>query len=457
MSDEEFKLQPELLSVEPQTEPPCYFVGLTVENVRSFGAAQSLDLSDGQGRPAQWVILLGDNGSGKTTLLQSLAAMVPRPLQLNRNSPDAPHGTHFVSDIFLNSGITEKYRNFLRVGAGRFKISAQLATGLRIQARNAQFRPHSVSVDIDTLGGSSAESFPSGLELFSVYGYGATRRIGTASLSETGDSDPCATLFDENCALLNAEEWLLQADYAAAKSNDQIAAQRRDRIKNILIRLLPDVTDLRIETSAGKTAFVEALTPFGWVKVRSLSSGYRSVVAWMVDLASRLFERYPNSQDPLAEPAVVLVDQIDLLLHPKWKRELVQTLTTIFQNTQFIVTAHSPLIVQAATEAKIVLLRREGDHVVIDNRPDSVRGWRLDQIISSDLFENLGTRDPKTEEFLKQRKDILTKPALSEDDKNALHKIDEAIGVLRFGENAEQNRAMEIIERAAKKLQGQTL
>jgi Fe-S-cluster formation regulator IscX/YfhJ len=115
------------------------------------------------------------------------------------------------------------------------------------------------------------------------------------------------------------------------------------------------------------------------------------------------------------------------------------------------------LIVQAATEAKIVLLRREGDHVVIDNRPDSVRGWRLDQIISSDLFENLGTRDPKTEEFLKQRKDILTKPALSEDDKNALHKIDEAIGVLRFGENAEQNRAMEIIERAAKKLQGQTL
>ncbi len=312
-------------------------------------------------------------------------------------------------------------------------------------------------MDIDTLGGSSAESFPSGLELFSVYGYGATRRIGTASLSETGDSDPCATLFDENCALLNAEEWLLQADYAAAKSNDQIAAQRRDRIKNILIRLLPDVTDLRIETSAGKTAFVEALTPFGWVKVRSLSSGYRSVVAWMVDLASRLFERYPNSQDPLAEPAVVLVDQIDLLLHPKWKRELVQTLTTIFQNTQFIVTAHSPLIVQAATEAKIVLLRREGDHVVIDNRPDSVRGWRLDQIISSDLFENLGTRDPKTEEFLKQRKDILTKPALSEDDKNALHKIDEAIGVLRFGENAEQNRAMEIIERAAKKLQGQTL
>ena len=177
----------------------------------------------------------------------------------------------------------------------------------------------------------------------------------------------------------------------------------------------------------------------------------------MVDLASRLFDRYPKSRDPLAEPAVVLVDQIDLLLHPKWQRQLVQTLTSIFKNTQFIVTAHSPLIVQAATEARVVLLRRESDHVVIDNRAESVRGWRLDQIVSSDLFENIGTRDPKTDELLKQRKAILTKPDLSADDKSALHKLDEEIGALRFGESAEQHKAMEIIERAAKKLQDQML
>ena len=74
MSDNAVKTQPDLLAVEHQTEVPCYFVGLTIENVRSFGSPQNLDLSDGQGRPAQWVILLGDNGSGKTTLLQSLAA-----------------------------------------------------------------------------------------------------------------------------------------------------------------------------------------------------------------------------------------------------------------------------------------------------------------------------------------------------------------------------------------------
>ena len=56
-------------------EKPCegvYFLSLTLENVRCFGESQTLDLSDGNGKPAQWTVILGDNGTGKTTLLQTL-------------------------------------------------------------------------------------------------------------------------------------------------------------------------------------------------------------------------------------------------------------------------------------------------------------------------------------------------------------------------------------------------
>lgn len=384
MSDNR-NVQPDLLSVEQLTDGPCYFLGLTVENVRSFSVPQTLDLSDGSGRPAQWVILLGDNGSGKTTLLQCLAAMIPCPKSI---IPDKPEIIRYVPDIIFNYRGEEKYRSFLRVGTERLNISTRLGYGTKLETKDPQPREHSIFAEIGV--GAKWLTFPTHLNNFLVYAYGATRRIGSASLSESRESDPRATLFDDNRPLLNAEEWLLQADYAAAKSQDAKAAERRDRIKDILVRLLPEVDDLRIQTSGSQAAFVEAKTPYGWVAMRALSSGYRSVVAWMVDLANRLFDRYPKSPDPLAEPAVVLVDQIDLLLHPKWQRELVQNLTAIFRNTQFIVTAHSPLIVQAATEAKIVLLRREKDHVVIDNRADSVRGWRLDQIVASDLFENLG-------------------------------------------------------------------
>ncbi len=62
--------------MRPQSQP-VYFTRLELENIRSFGARQFLDLLDDKGRPAQWTLILGDNGVGKTTLLQCLARMRP--------------------------------------------------------------------------------------------------------------------------------------------------------------------------------------------------------------------------------------------------------------------------------------------------------------------------------------------------------------------------------------------
>lgn len=59
----------------PEAVPPAYFLSLSVENVRCFREKQTLDLSNGTGRPAQWTLILGENGIGKTTLLQLLAGM----------------------------------------------------------------------------------------------------------------------------------------------------------------------------------------------------------------------------------------------------------------------------------------------------------------------------------------------------------------------------------------------
>ena len=206
--------------------------------------------------------------------------------------------------------------------------------------------------------------------------------MGTGALAESQDTETSASLFDDNATLINAEEWLSQADYAA-KSLDGIererAEKRRDRIKDVLKSLLPDVLDIefRPTTTPPIRTTVQMKTHYGWVSIRDMSLGYRTLMTWMVDFASRLFERYPNSANPLAEPAIALIDEIDLHLHPRWQRTLMQFLSETFPNTQFIASAHSPLVVQAATNANIVLLRREGDHVVIDNDRD-----RLNQLIA---------------------------------------------------------------------------
>jgi hypothetical protein len=222
-----------------------------------------------------------------------------------------------------------------------------------------------------------------------------------------------------------------------------------------LVNILPEVEEIRIQPAdaPGGSPRVEARTPDGWVPLRRLGFGYQSQIAWLVDLASRMFEHYPDSPDPLAEPAVVLVDEIDLHMHPRWQRQVIDHLSKLCPNTQFIVTAHSPLVVQAAADANIVLLRREGDHVVIDNDPEVLRNWRVDQILTSELFGLDSTRPPQIEAQLKERRALLAKPKLTSKDRGRLAKLEAEIGDLPAGESAEDRRAMELIRRAAEKLQ----
>ena len=175
----------------------------------------------------------------------------------------------------------------------------------------------------------------------------------------------------------------------------------------------------------------------------------------MVDFASRMFDLYPDSPNPLAEPAVVLVDEIDLHLHPKWQRTLMGYLSERFPNTQFIATAHSPLVVQAAQDANIVLLRREGDHVVIENNMEAVRNWRVDQILTSDLFGLESARPPETDKLLAERTKILSKAKLTKKDRERLKKLEEEIGSLPTGETPEEIEAMDVIRRAAERLKAE--
>lgn len=255
----------------------------------------------------------------------------------------------------------------------------------------------------------------------------------------------------------NAEEWLLQADYRASKkSTIQAAAKvRLKEIKDILITLLPDVTRIRFSTptSVDETPRSEFHTPYGWVPLSELGFGYRSTIAWVVDFASRLFERYPDSKNPLAEPAICLVDEIDLHLHPKWQRSIMSYLSERFPNTQFIVTAHSPLIVQAAEDnTNIAVLRRDGDHVVIDQSFTGIRGWRIDQLLTSDLFGLDSARPPKYESTIKERTKILSKSRLTKKDKERLAVLDAHMRELPAGETPEDMEAMALIRSAAEKL-----
>src|SRR5215208_3433494 len=108
------------------TPLPAYFLSLTVENVRCFGPKQTLDLSDGKGRPAQWTIILGDNGVGKTTLLQCLSMLLP--VGYHTGNMDIKS---VIARYWEYSRLQSDWRPY-RYNTRNFELSGDFFTGARL-------------------------------------------------------------------------------------------------------------------------------------------------------------------------------------------------------------------------------------------------------------------------------------------------------------------------------------
>jgi len=429
----------------------CYFRSIELTNVKSFGGdAQKLSFMDGEGRLAQWTLLLGDNGLGKTTILQclcKLSADMQRPL---KDDPTL-YLPRLVADVKARE---DKTRSPLaRVGNQATKISVEMVINQSLgDLGKAASKTFNIDCRMESGRLLTCNIASNEFSALQPIGYGAFRRFGPTKLGVELNPDACETLFNENVALIDVDEWLLRADYAAAKSKGADAKRKLELIKQLLVALLPEVSDIRIPSSGANVPVPEAKTPDGWVPVRELSTGYKATMAWATDFMARMLERYPNSANPCAEPAVVLIDQIDTHLHPKWQRQLIADLSRIFPATQFIVTAHSPLMVQAMPEANIAVLRRNGEGVRICNQLDDIRGWRLDQIVASELFEEQPTRDVETNDKLARRRELLVKKQLPVSERAELKKLNEWADKLPTADTLEDIRAMDIIRRASEKI-----
>jgi predicted ATP-binding protein involved in virulence len=435
---------------------PVYFASIEVENVLCFKDSQKLDLCDANGFPAQWTVILGDNGTGKTTLLRCLAAMQP------------------VIGFFLGSESTVSPRIELGSWTELFKldsvalsITAQFIYGLSLinkknnlligDKENLEVKNAILEFNVDNhyrvSSNGSKDIYLLGIQCI---GYGANRKMGSMSFTEKLSTKNTSTLFSDEEKLIDAEDWLLQADYAVARSDPKNNKFKKqfDLVTETLKNLLPDITNVRIALADDLRSrpMAEFETPYGWVPLSNLGLGYRTVIAWMIDLSARMIDRYPDSENPLAEPAVVLVDEIDLHLHPKWQRTIMSFLTERFPNVQFIVTAHSPLVVQAAGNANLVLLRREGDHVAIDNNPEVIENWRVEQVLTS-VFDLPSTLPADIEPWVQRRREILAKSSLTKKDKLELKELEAKIGNLPTAESAADIQAMDIIRKAAKLLE----
>lgn len=310
----------------------------------------TFDLPAPEPGAAQHVLVLGENGTGKTTLLRALAFAFLDPK---------------ITDVALQQSVS-RYRR-TRGGDGVSESVVETDQGVF----HTELGTH------DALETAVARSPREGGRPF-VLAYGCRRGSATGS----PDRDPAATpfddvgnLFDRPWGLVHAEAWL--RNLHAGGDDDSSLYQNVERA---LLRVLPGVDALFF---AGST--LRARGPaVGEVDFAALSDGYLTTAGLVVDIiyrwklrAARLGRKLDaNFTDTMR--GVVLVDEIDLHLHPVWQMRVLTDLRSAFPKLTFIGTTHNPITLVGTRD--VVVLRREGGRVTATRLDEDARLMTASQI-----------------------------------------------------------------------------
>ena len=328
---------------------------LLVSNFRAFEGDRAFELSD------RFAVVAGINGQGKTSLLDGLASILMQ----------------FLAEL----GVTTSYRY------GRWKSSDinanQYSAQVSIAARCAGIPVNNYSVSLyrtDAWSGARAKTRTDHLApavartILAAYGDPATPE----------DQAPIAVYYTTD-----------RAGYRLPKSlPTDLPVVRQIAYRGALSNRMVDYRDLmaryvvwsRQPESRERRAFDRALGVFlpGFseveigqdplrltirkeevrISLQQLSDGERAFLAVIGDLVRRLALANPDLDDPLQGHGIVLIDELELHLHPRWQREVVEKMRVTFPNIQFIATTHSPFVIQSLRPGELINLDPEefGDY-----------------------------------------------------------------------------------------------
>ncbi|WP_224247774.1 AAA family ATPase [Hyalangium gracile] len=154
-------------------------------------------------------------------------------------------------------------------------------------------------------------------------------------------------------------EWFREREDLENEERLQVNPSHRDRqleaVRAAIERLVPGFSGLRVQRAHGTMVVQKDGTT---LELGQLSDGEKGLLALAGDLARRLAIANPRLQEPLSAEAVVLIDEIELHLHPGWQRLVVEQLGQTFPNCQFILTTHSPQVLSQIPAESVVLLDR---------------------------------------------------------------------------------------------------
>lgn len=205
---------------------------------------------------------------------------------------------------------------------------------------------------------------------FLLLGYGVNRSVRLEDAKFHGDIEPFASLFGSNEYLKHIK---ISSSYESVKNNFK---ELKKFINRILEQSGGEGKVVLDRFDSDRFYFITPSNPNEPIPVEALSEGFKSTFVWLLDAILRIVEKGGRLENASQITGIVLIDEIDLHLHPSWQRTILGSIQLLFPNIQFIVTTHSPFVAQGVRKESLIVLE-------MDKENNSVK--TADKEITSDL------------------------------------------------------------------------
>ena len=313
-------------------------------------------------------LVVGVNGVGKTTVLDALAvclsAFVRRANKLPRYQVrfdliDIRMGASALDVVCqIEDGPEHARYGYALHKSRESAVSRKKGAGMpREQVHDTPDRAEFVGGSPPAASGNESLGGPPLAILFSTGRAVPYEGAPPRSAAAGGVKAACSGALSNRRGLhlTEFEAWMRVQE---ALSTEQPAAMRvLGAFDTAVKRFLPGYRNLRLGGESPSGGFLLIDRGTATLPIRQLSDGERGVLAMVLDLTRRLAQANPEMNDPAAEAeAVVLIDEIELHLHPGWQRRIVRNLTETFPRCQFIATTHSPQVIGEVEHDRIHIM-----------------------------------------------------------------------------------------------------
>lgn len=313
-------------------------------------------------------LIIGVNARGKSTILQLIALglngikTVPFPYSWKQVVKTNSHYGTFEIDILFDGKLIEL----------KFEVNQDDS--------------------ITCLQGENA--LKSMKDKFLLFAYGANRHIKLEDPKPYKKFDAIATLFGENGYLkhirISSTFEYVNKHFKTIQQLINAVLEKSDNENNVTL----------VGYDAESLYFKTPSNPNQQISVEALSEGFKSTFVWLFDMIIRIAKKGGNLSNAQEITGLVLLDEVDLHLHPSWQRTILPSIETVFPNIHFIVSSHSIFVAQSIKNENLIALEWDNDHCVVIDKDTSLE--RSYSAVAREIFKISSPFSYETEQKINQ-------------------------------------------------------